>query len=339
MAREIQVGDIVGIYEILGLSKKTADGHKRLRVRCICCGVEKDARPEHLTATVCRHKRTIIPKPCKCCGNIIPYTDKTRPADYDKRIFCSSSCAAKVNNQREHSEESKLKASMTNLLHYHPDGGDILVIKAEARRQKAAKISIQNSSKYYSEDLVFGLDYVICPYCNLRYSQIQARHLKLHTKSFNDLYREFGTDYKIISDKSSDKKSKSSYLVQQKLLESGTHKGWQSRNITSYAERFWVNVLDNYSIIYEREAPVWHGSANYFLDFKLERNGKLIDLEIDGKQHAYEDRVESDKVRDAFLESNGYIVYRVPWNEISSEHGKVLMRQKINDFIEFYNSL
>ena len=125
----------------------------------------------------------------------------------------------------------------------------------------------------------------------------------------------------------------------QTMLENGTHKGWQSRNITSYAEQFWVNVLDNHSIIYEREATVWHGSANYFLDFKLERNGKLIDLEIDGKQHTYEDRAESDKIRDAFLESNGYIVYRVPWNEISSEHGKVLMQQKINDFIEFYNSL
>jgi hypothetical protein len=98
-------------------------------------------------------------------------------------------------------------------------------------------------------------------------------------------------------------------------------------------------VVNNYRIIYEREAPIWHGSANYFLDFKLERNGKLIDLEIDGKQHTYEDRAESDKVRDAFLESNGYIVYRVPWNEVSSEQGKVLMQQKINDFIEFHNSL
>jgi very-short-patch-repair endonuclease len=123
------------------------------------------------------------------------------------------------------------------------------------------------------------------------------------------------------------------------MLENGTHKGWQSRNITSYAEQFWIDVLDNNSISYEREVPVWHGTANYFLDFKLIVAGKLIDLEIDGKQHTYEDRAESDKIRDNFLESKDYIVYRIPWNEISSEQGKIIMQDKINKFLEFYKSL
>lgn len=119
----------------------------------------------------------------------------------------------------------------------------------------------------------------------------------------------------------------------------GTHKGWQSRNIVSYAENFWLNVLDNNQIKYKREVPVWHGSANYFLDFVIEKNGKSIDLEIDGKQHTYLDRANSDVVRDLFLTKQGYLVYRIPWNEVNTEQGKTEMQSKINAFLDFYLSL
>ena len=119
----------------------------------------------------------------------------------------------------------------------------------------------------------------------------------------------------------------------------GTHVGWQSRNITSYAEQFWKQVLDNNNIEYQREVPVRHNKANYFLDFVIAHNGRLIDLEIDGKQHTYEDRIQSDVIRDLYLTKQGYLVYRVAWNEISSELGKEQMSQKINDFLEFYRAL
>lgn len=119
----------------------------------------------------------------------------------------------------------------------------------------------------------------------------------------------------------------------------GTHKGWQSRNITSYAEQFWTKVLDNNSISYLREVPVKHDNSNYFLDFKIERNGKLIDLEVDGKQHTYEDRAISDQQRDEYIKSLGYIVYRITWNEIKSDDGKLKMQQKINKFLDFYLAL
>ena len=119
----------------------------------------------------------------------------------------------------------------------------------------------------------------------------------------------------------------------------GTHKGWQSRNITSYAEQFWTRVLDNNNIAYQREVPVKHDKSNYFLDFVIETSGKLIDLEIDGKQHTYSDRKASDSIRDQYLTDNGYLIYRIPWNEISTEQGKAEMQSKINAFLEFYNSL
>lgn len=116
----------------------------------------------------------------------------------------------------------------------------------------------------------------------------------------------------------------------------GTHKGWQSRNITSYAENFWLKVLNNNQIEYKREVPVRHGSANYFLDFVIEKNGKLIDLEIDGKQHTYQDRANSDIIRDLYLTKQGYLVYRIPWNDINTEHGKTEMQNKIDAFLNFY---
>lgn len=340
MTKELHIGDIIGIYEVLGEGVLSKSGRKQMHVRCTCCGLEKDARPVYLTATVCTHKKAIIPKYCECCGELIPYNEKTKPADYERRIFCGSSCAAKVNNKRQHSEKSKLKASESMLAHYYGEDKTVYEAKLAAKRQGlASSIPARKISKYYADCLVEGCDYVVCPYCELRFGQLQAKHLALHSKSVKDLYTDFGNDYKVVSDKTYRKKAESSRAIQQKLLDSGTHKGWRSRNIISFAEQFWVNVLDAHDIPYEREFAIWHGSANYFLDFRLECNGKLVDLEIDGKQHKYEDRVKLDKIRDCFMQSAGYIVYRIPWNDIKSDAGKQEMQQKIKDFLEFYNSL
>ena len=112
-------------------------------------------------------------------------------------------------------------------------------------------------------------------------------------------------------------------------------RGWKSRNIISYAERFWMNALDNNNIKYQKEYSL---NGKYFLDFLLEKNGKKIDLEIDGKQHQYEERKIHDKKRDEYIISEGYIVYRISWNRISTKSGSLLMKEKIDKFLEFYNS-
>jgi very-short-patch-repair endonuclease len=93
-------------------------------------------------------------------------------------------------------------------------------------------------------------------------------------------------------------------------------------------------VLEDNGISFIRED---HTNGKYFLDFLIEKNNIRIDLEIDGKQHKY--RVQHDLMRDEFLTANGYVVYRVEWNEINSESGKKLMKSKIDDFINFYNNL
>ena len=65
-----------------------------------------------------------------------------------------------------------------------------------------------------------------------------------------------------------------------------------TRNISSFAEKFWERVLDNNGISYTREFRF----VKYFLDFKIEVGNIVLDLEIDGHQHIY--RVEHDKQRD-----------------------------------------
>ena len=127
--------------------------------------------------------------------------------------------------------------------------------------------------------------------------------------------------------------------TQYNLLAQGIHKGWKSRNIKSYAESFWEKVLTNNGIDYEREKSVKTKNSRYFLDFVIYKNGCSIDLEIDGKQHLYKDRVASDLIRDNELSDMGFIVYRVPWNEIKTTNGKNLMRDKINEFIKYYENI
>jgi very-short-patch-repair endonuclease len=122
------------------------------------------------------------------------------------------------------------------------------------------------------------------------------------------------------------------------LIKNGKHKGWIKRNIISYAEKFWINVLDNNNIEYTKEYPLKReNSQSYFLDFYIELNNRKIDLEIDGKQHLFEDRKEHDKIRDEYIKAKGIEVYRIPWNEINSENGKQLMKEKINNFLKYIN--
>jgi len=121
-------------------------------------------------------------------------------------------------------------------------------------------------------------------------------------------------------------------LLRQKEIQNGTFKGWQTRNIISYAEKFWIKVLDNNFIKYRKE---YYFDNKYFLDFYIEINNRKIDLEIDGKQHKYSERIEHDKIRDEYIKSKGIEVYRIEWNEIKSNKGKLLMKDKINKFIKY----
>ena len=168
---------------------------------------------------------------------------------------------------------------------------------------------------------------------------MQAGHLKSHSKTIKDLKNEFGDKYQIVCQVSHEIKSAASKETQRQLVESGQHVGWQSRNIKSYPEVFWEQVLVNNHITYDPNHTVKkrdlgiNDNSNYFLDFLID---DVIDLEIDGKQHQYEDRKQSDIIRDDLLQKNGFIIYRIPWvNPTNSE----AVETQIEDFLNWYNDI
>lgn len=79
-------------------------------------------------------------------------------------------------------------------------------------------------------------------------------------------------------------KKKMSEIAKKGFIQ-GIRKGWKSRTIISFPEKFWRMVLDNNNISYIVNFPVSrkslgdNSSKSYFLDFKISNN---IDLEIDG---------------------------------------------------------
>lgn len=214
--------------------------------------------------------------------------------------FCSSACSAIYNNRnRKHKEETKKKIS-EGLIKYHEERG----VLHERDNENNIKRIFEHK----------------CVICGKIY----------YTKKQNGTHcskKCMGNDPEI--------KNKLR-AKQNKLIDEGKHHGWYSRNIKSYAECFWEKVLQTSNISYVKEC---HENGVYFLDFKIEKNGKIIDLEIDGKQHKYKDRVESDKKKDEYLKSLGYIVYRIEWNTINNEEGKLKMKNKIDSFLEFYESI
>lgn len=238
---------------------------------------------------------------CLYCGKEL--TGKNR---FTKK-FCNSSCAAKYNNKgRIVSDSQKEKVSKSLRERYSKLNNTTI----EERYFNLVKPDEKSKLKYKHICIICGNEF----YSSSKYSN--------HCSS-----KCIGEDPDI--------KQKLRDKVQERK-ENGTFSGWQSRNITSYPEQFWINVLNNNEIPFIREDFT---TKKYFLDFLISKNGKKIDLEIDGKQHKYEDRKYHDKERDKYLQQLGYIVYRVEWNSINNEKGKVLMKSKIDDFLDFYNKL
>ena len=124
-------------------------------------------------------------------------------------------------------------------------------------------------------------------------------------------------------------------------VKNGTHKGWQSRNITSFPEKFFIKVLKNNNLFdkckvnfkIKKKDLGLDEEGTYFLDFYFK--DKKIDLEIDGSQHSF--RKEHDMKRDEYVTKNDIIVYRIKWKSINNDKGKKYIKNEINKFLDFYN--
>lgn len=241
-------------------------------------------------------------KPNKClfCGKELEGKNR-----FTKK-FCNSSCAASYNNQgRKHSEETKEKIQNT-LQKKYKDGQLKLHIFAKKTKELINHYIKKTKTR---KCVICGNEFIVERIKNGAYSRTTtcSKECQFILKSNNG------------------KK------VAEQLINEGRHQGWKSRNIISYPESFWMNVLNNNNIEYKHNFLL----GKYFLDFYIEIQGRLIDLEIDGKQHKYEDRHASDILRDKFIKSQNIEVYRIEWNSINTDEGKLLMRQKIEDFINF----
>ena len=130
--------------------------------------------------------------------------------------------------------------------------------------------------------------------------------------------------------------------IQKRRVINGTHQGWKTRNIESYPEKYFKFRLDELGIKYDFNYPIakkllgLRGASCYFLDFYF--SDKKIDLEIDGKQHIYEDRVESDQKRDSVLYQNGIKVFRIAWKNPVNIENKKYIDSKIEEFLSLLNS-
>ena len=284
------------------------------------------------------------PNLCQNCGKVIPFKRK------DNKCCCTS-CSRTIANKNRGKRSDETKRKISEGVKRSLNNGKYTPKNQYTKYNKCKHITplvkiknkhkLNNNYKLISECITLGIlenynnvDYVdrliyvasckehICPICGKIYHTYIANN--------GDL-----TNYSACSKECL--KIKSSNKIKEKIEErkaNGTFKGWQSRNIISYPENFWMKVLDNNNIIYKHNYPF----NKYFLDFYIENNGRKIDLEIDGKQHKYIDRYESDKLRDKLIKENNIEVYRIDWNEINSDEGKILMKTKIDNFIKFYNN-
>ena len=136
----------------------------------------------------------------------------------------------------------------------------------------------------------------------------------------------------------SDESKKKMSLSAKKAFDKGIHANWKSRNIRSYPELYFDEVLKELNIFSkcQIEYPIKNGKYQYFLDFYFPE--KNINLEIDGNQHRLNDRIISDKRRDSFLESIGIKVFRIKWRSPKEKDGKQYLVNKISDFLDFYEN-
>lgn len=220
-----------------------------------------------------------------------------------RKKFCNSSCAASYNNKnRNHSEDTKRKIQISVL------------------KWNRENISTKINKKHKVDKIDKFKKCIVCG------SEFKPSLTKkgLISKS-NTCSKE--CHHILVS-------SNSKQIVS-KLISEGRHQGWKSRNIISYPENFWIKVLKNNNIKFKHNFPF----GKYFLDFYIEIEERKIDLEIDGKQHQYEDRKQSDLKRDDYVKSQKLEVYRIPWNSINTTAGKLEMKEKINKFLKFINKI
>ncbi len=234
--------------------------------------------------------------------------EKQHDGSYGSGRFCTSKCARGFSTKEKRSLiNDKVSKSLKGFVPYNK--------------------GISNGIKNLNADTT--KKEIECPNCKEIFKQ---KHYKQKLCS-RLCHRQYVTD---------ETKLKISLKAKERVA-NGTHSGWQTRNIRSYAEKFFDTVMSNNKlkpkieyVIKKRDLGI-NSDANYFLDFYFE--DIKLDLEIDGKQHNYEDRIIADKERDNLLSKLGIFIYRIKWKNPNTEKNKEYMKEQINNFLLFYKIL
>lgn len=268
------------------------------------------------------------PNFCLNCGKIVPFERRNNKCCCKS---CATSYANKIRGPRSEETKQKISESINKRIlsgnfaannqytcskNFEYVSFESLINEGIITNPYNCKVDDKRINKY-------RLIKKICPICNKEYYGYITKYGNISTTFCSE-------DCKI-----ENVRIKCSTKAKERI-ENGTFQGWQSRNIISYPEKFWINVLNNNNIDFVKEYFI---DKKYFLDFYIVKNGKEIDLEIDGKQHKYEDRVIHDQIRDEYITSKNILVYRIDWNEINTDNGKELMKEKIDNFLNWYNNL
>ena len=300
------------------------------------------------------------PKHCKRCGKVIPFERRKNSTN-----TCSSKCANILGNSRVMTDEIKKKISEGCRSHLASNGyilnpknnrytkkaiindaselGKVIVHKNKANKSFTYVYDLNKYSSIFDlikEGKILNIDNYDVKPAFVKLSSLKIRVCKACGKEY---YGRIASNGKISDGKTCCEKchhdlfSNIAKEIRAKEIAAGTFKGWMSRNVISYAEKFWIKVLDNNNISYVREYKLSNPNSSqyYFLDFYIEIGDRKIDLEIDGKQHLLPERIEHDRIRDEYVKSVGIEVYRIPWNKMISEKGCQLMKEKIDKFLEY----
>lgn len=332
------------IYDILDNSKKQTDALIALNInfigvngKTVLCTLQKVADSVNFKGDISgkgfreRHKEKELqeylqnPKKCEYCGKIISFDKRNNKC-------CSQHCATILGNSgRIYTEETKNKISNSIQSYFKNNScsvtkkykNEIYILLSDAIKQ--GLINNPYNAKYKNK------------YIKINAKRLQEKECCVCHKKYRPFLSKNGNvSYSKTCSEECHKQLKiqNGYNAHESAVKNGTFKPWQSRKITSYAEQFWKTVLDNNNIKYQRE---FFFDKKYFLDFYIEVDNIKIDLEIDGKQHKYKDRKIHDIERDKYLENKDVVVYRIEWNDIKTEKGNKLMKEKIDGFVDFYN--
>jgi len=96
----------------------------------------------------------------------------------------------------------------------------------------------------------------------------------------------------------------------------------------SYPEKWWEQIIKNE--IKDQDVEYEKGFGKYWLDFAWSK--KQLCIEIDGQQHKRWNRLESDKQKDLYLESRGWKVLRIDWQQCCIDPNQYILIAK--EFID-----